>query len=173
MTNSPPQFGHLFSRTFSAQATQKVHSNEQNRASPESAGKSLSQHSQLGLSSSMGTSLIHPIVECRLHGPTSAKMSIMPLPLILFLSATRSPLSCLHETQQSNQGMRIAASAFALATMLGAAMLFASRINGDWASTAVMVGTGFCLAVIFLLLGVRVRNRLRRRLSDMRDSALW
>jgi hypothetical protein len=54
-TSSPPQLGHLPLSTSSAQDTQNVHSNEQMRASPESGGRSLSQHSQLGLSSSMST----------------------------------------------------------------------------------------------------------------------
>jgi hypothetical protein len=40
---------------FSSQETQKVHSKEQMRASGESAGRSRSQHSQFGRSSSMLT----------------------------------------------------------------------------------------------------------------------
>ena len=52
-TNSPPQFGHFPPRTVSAHDAQKVHSNEQTRATVDSGGKSLSQHSQLGLSSSI------------------------------------------------------------------------------------------------------------------------
>lgn len=52
-TNSPPQFGHLPPRTVSVQDAQNVHSNEQMRASADSGGRSLSQHSQLGLSSSI------------------------------------------------------------------------------------------------------------------------
>lgn len=53
-TSSPPQFGHLPCSTDSAHAAQKVHSKEQIRASVESGGRSLSQHSQLGRSWSMG-----------------------------------------------------------------------------------------------------------------------
>jgi len=56
VTNSPLQFGHLPPRTVSAHDAQNVHSNEQIRASVESGGKSLSQHSQLGLSSSISFS---------------------------------------------------------------------------------------------------------------------
>jgi hypothetical protein len=52
-TNSPPQFGHRPRRSPVAHFTQKVHSNEQMRASGESGGRSLSQHSQLGRISSM------------------------------------------------------------------------------------------------------------------------
>lgn len=52
-TNSPPQFGHFPSSTVSAHDIQNVHSKEQIRASVDSGGKSLSQHSQFGLSCSM------------------------------------------------------------------------------------------------------------------------
>jgi hypothetical protein len=52
-TNSPPQFGQRPLSRRSAQSRQNVHSNEQMTASPESGGRSRSQHSQLGLSASM------------------------------------------------------------------------------------------------------------------------
>jgi hypothetical protein len=48
--NPPPQFGQTFSRTFSTQARQKVHSKEQIIASIESGGKEALQFSQVGLS---------------------------------------------------------------------------------------------------------------------------
>lgn len=69
-TNSPPQFGHLPPRTVSAHDAQKVHSNEQMRASVDSGGKSLSQHSQLGLSSSISFSWQMDRWLCGLRGPT-------------------------------------------------------------------------------------------------------
>ena len=50
-TSSPPQFGQAPS--LLAQSAQNVHSNVQMRASSDSGGRSRSQHSQLGLSSSM------------------------------------------------------------------------------------------------------------------------
>lgn len=56
MTSSPPQFGHRPLRTFSEHEAQKVHSNEQIRASDDSGGRSLLQHSQFGRSCSMFTS---------------------------------------------------------------------------------------------------------------------
>lgn len=56
-TSSPPQFGHLAEKVV-AQASQNVHSNEQMRAPDCSAGRSLSQHSQLGLICSMVCSSI-------------------------------------------------------------------------------------------------------------------
>jgi hypothetical protein len=55
-TSSPPQFGHLPFSTVVTHEVQNVHSNEQMCASAESAGRSLSQHSQLGLSCSIAIS---------------------------------------------------------------------------------------------------------------------
>ncbi len=57
LTNSPPQFGHLPLRTESAHDEQNVHSNEHIRASIDSGGRSLSQHSQLGFNKSIFTPL--------------------------------------------------------------------------------------------------------------------
>jgi len=54
--NSPPQLGHMPRNFCSAQLAQNVHSKEQMRASMAPAGKSLSQHSQLGLRVSIGVS---------------------------------------------------------------------------------------------------------------------
>jgi hypothetical protein len=54
----PPQLGHTSLRTFVAQLVQNVHSKEQMKASVESGGKSLSQHSQFGLNASIRASLI-------------------------------------------------------------------------------------------------------------------
>jgi hypothetical protein len=52
-TKAPPQFGQASWNRCLAQSAQNVHSNEQIRASAEAGGKSLSQHSQLGLSVSI------------------------------------------------------------------------------------------------------------------------
>lgn len=51
--NSPPQLGQMLPNFDSAHDAQKVHSKEQIRASVESGGKSGSQHSQPGRSSSI------------------------------------------------------------------------------------------------------------------------
>jgi hypothetical protein len=51
--NLPPQFGQRPLRRVSTQSRQKVHSNVQIIASAASGGKSLSQHSQPGFSTSM------------------------------------------------------------------------------------------------------------------------
>jgi hypothetical protein len=52
-TKLPPQFGQRPPSLLSAQSRQNVHSNEQITASVAAGGKSLSQHSQLGRSSSI------------------------------------------------------------------------------------------------------------------------
>lgn len=52
-TKFPPQFGHTPCNGPSTQLTQKVHSKVQMRAISEAGGKSQSQRSQFGLSSSM------------------------------------------------------------------------------------------------------------------------
>lgn len=52
-TRFPPQLGQIPASRPSAQGTQNVHSYEQMRAST-SGGRSASQHSQFGLSSSIG-----------------------------------------------------------------------------------------------------------------------
>ena len=52
----PPQFGQTPLSLVSTQSRQNVHSNVQIIASVAAGGKSLSQHSQLGRSSSMASS---------------------------------------------------------------------------------------------------------------------
>jgi hypothetical protein len=56
-TSSPPKFGQALFNFCSANFAQNVHSNVQMRASSLSGGRSRSQHSQLGLSSSMAASI--------------------------------------------------------------------------------------------------------------------
>ena len=56
-TSSPPQLGHLKWSFESAQLAQNVHSNVQMKACLESGGRSASQQSQPGLSSSIDLSL--------------------------------------------------------------------------------------------------------------------
>jgi hypothetical protein len=57
-TSSPPQFGHLNPSFDSAQAVQNVHSKVQMNASEDVGGRSVSQHSQPGLSSSIHSPLL-------------------------------------------------------------------------------------------------------------------
>src|SRR5262245_10564286 len=51
-TKPPPQFGQTLKSTLSTQSAQNVHSYEQLRAIVDAGGRSLSQHSQFGRSSS-------------------------------------------------------------------------------------------------------------------------
>jgi uncharacterized membrane protein YgaE (UPF0421/DUF939 family) len=61
----------------------------------------------------------------------------------------------------------------ALAAMLGTAKLWASKMNGAWESTTVIIGVGLALLVVLGMVGVWLRDRQRQRLTDLRDSALW
>jgi hypothetical protein len=56
-TRLPPQLGQRPPNLLSTQSRQNVHSNEQIIASAAAGGKSLLQHSQLGRSSSISSSL--------------------------------------------------------------------------------------------------------------------
>lgn len=69
--------------------------------------------------------------------------------------------------------IRLATCAVVLAAIFGAVKLWPFNTLSGWASTAVIVAAGFSLIVAVFVLGVWLRNRQRRRLTDMRDSALW
>ena len=69
--------------------------------------------------------------------------------------------------------MRLATGAVVLAVMLGAVKLWPFNTISDWASTTIIVSAGFGLILIASIVGIWLRNRQRRRLTDMRDSALW
>jgi len=69
--------------------------------------------------------------------------------------------------------MKFAIGALALATLLGAAMFWVSKTSHPWQSTTVLIGIGLGLIVVVGMLGAWLRDRKRRRLTDMRDSALW
>jgi hypothetical protein len=46
-------------------------------------------------------------------------------------------------------------------------------VPSSWVSLEVIVGVGLALTVVTVVAAVGFRNRQRRRLTDMRDSALW
>lgn len=69
--------------------------------------------------------------------------------------------------------MKLASSAVTLAVLFGAAKLWTSIKLSDWVSTDFMVGAGLGLIVLVLIAAVWLRNRQRRRLTELRDSALW
>ena len=75
-TKPPPQLGQRPSSRSSTQRTQNVHSKEQIRASGDSGGSAMSQHSQEGLSSSMG--VLAAWIEdglCRIGGVSGALLA--------------------------------------------------------------------------------------------------
>jgi Tfp pilus assembly protein PilW len=69
--------------------------------------------------------------------------------------------------------MRLAIGIIVLAAALGAVKLWTTGATSGWVSTEVMVGAGLGVIVVAWVVGVWLRNRQRRRLIDMRDSALW
>ena len=69
--------------------------------------------------------------------------------------------------------MRVATGIFVLAATLGAVELWTSDATSAWVATGVMVGAGLGVIVVAWVVGVRLRNRQRRRLMDMQGSALW
>lgn len=69
--------------------------------------------------------------------------------------------------------MRLPHAIFVLAFVLGAAALWASDLTEDWVLTGTWVGAGLALIAVAWTLHAWWRNRQRRRLMRMRDSALW
>ena len=69
--------------------------------------------------------------------------------------------------------MRLAIRIFVLAAALGAVALWTSGAMSNWVLTGVMAGAGLGVIVFTWVVGIWLRNRQRRRLMDMRDSALW
>ncbi len=76
------------------------------------------------------------------------------------------------ETQRAPSEMRLTMAIIVLALALGGVSLWAFKATG-WASTGVMVGAALGIIVVALIAGAWIRNRQRRRLKDMQDSALW
>ena len=76
------------------------------------------------------------------------------------------------EMQRTHSEMRLTIVIIVLALALGAVSLWAFRATG-WASAGVMVGVALGIMVVAGVVGAWIRNRQRRRLMDMQDSALW
>jgi hypothetical protein len=79
----------------------------------------------------------------------------------------------ISEILKARLGMRIVYGIFLLVATLVAFKLWSTGSAGSWISTEVMVGAGLGAIVVSLIVSVRLRNRQRRRLMRMRDSALW
>jgi hypothetical protein len=68
--------------------------------------------------------------------------------------------------------MRLVSAIVILTSALGAVGLWAPAI-GDQVSTGFKVSAALVILVFVWIVGVWLRNRRRRRLMDLRDSALW
>ena len=79
----------------------------------------------------------------------------------------------ISEMQKARSRMKLAIGIIVLAAALGAVALWASGAISNWVLTAVMAGAGLGVMVLAWVVGIWLRNRQRRRLMDMRDSALW
>lgn len=60
-----------------------------------------------------------------------------------------------------------------LAIAVGAVSLWTSKGTSDLFFSGVIVGTTLGLSVLAWIAGAWLRNRQRRRLMEMQDSALW
>lgn len=56
---------------------------------------------------------------------------------------------------------------------VGAVSLWTPKGTSDLVFTGAMVGTALGLSVLAWIVGAWLRNRQRRRLMEMQDSALW
>ena len=79
----------------------------------------------------------------------------------------------ISEMQKARSRMRLAIGIIVLAAALGAVALWTSSAISNWVFTGVVVGAGLGVIVFAWVVGISLRNRQRRRLMDMRDSALW
>lgn len=77
------------------------------------------------------------------------------------------------EMTQVQPRMKLATGLIVLAAAVGAVGLWVTGAASAWVSAGAMVGVAMGLVAAALLLGVWWRNRQRRRLTAMRDSALW
>ena len=79
----------------------------------------------------------------------------------------------ISEMQKARSRMRLAIGIIVLAAALGAVELWTSDAIDNWVLTGVTAGAGLGVLVFAWVVGIWWRNRQRRRLMDMQDSALW
>ncbi len=69
--------------------------------------------------------------------------------------------------------MRLVSAIVILTSALGAMGLSVSLAIGDQVSTGFKVSAALVILVVVWIVAVWLRNRRRRQLMDLRDSALW
>jgi hypothetical protein len=69
--------------------------------------------------------------------------------------------------------MKLIAGICAFAASLGAVALWKSDKNGSLLSVGVVAGVALGVTAVAIVVAMWLRNRRRKELSDMRDSALW
>ncbi len=69
--------------------------------------------------------------------------------------------------------MRFIVVAVAMTALLAALKLWTSETNEAWASTTALIAGALALMVVVGMVVAWLRDRQRRRLTDLRDSALW
>ena len=91
-------------------------------------------------------------------------------PILFQVDSRRSNYHVHSEMQKERSEMRLTAGIIVLVAALGAAELWTSGATIGWGA---MVGAGLGVIVLAWIVKVWLRNRQRRRLTHMRDSALW
>ncbi|TBR75784.1 MAG: hypothetical protein EPN64_11005 [Burkholderiaceae bacterium] len=76
----------------------------------------------------------------------------------------------IREMGKERSPMRLAAGIIVLLAALVAAESWTSSANVGWGAT---VGAGLGIILVVWMVRAWLRHRQRRRLMDMRDSALW
>jgi len=87
--------------------------------------------------------------------------------------AESQTIMVLIEMAKARSEMRLTSGISLLTAALGAVILWTFGARNGWLSAGVMVGSGLAVIVAAWVVEVWLRNRQRRRLMDMRDSALW
>jgi len=69
--------------------------------------------------------------------------------------------------------MKLVVGILVLATLLLGGLLWKSRATNSWVVLGGMVVAVVAIVVVASIAGIWLRNRQRRKLLNMRDSALW
>lgn len=69
--------------------------------------------------------------------------------------------------------MKLVVGLCAMATLMGVTLLWDADGSGSLLSVGMVAGIAFGAIVVAGVIAVWFRNRRRRAMSDMRDSALW